>query len=177
MACGASGYKVQWKSGSQLFDSARQHTITSGSKTSYKISRLVAGTVYTVRVVATKSNAADGTPSSEVIGTPEAPGLPNPAPVPAPNPAPVPAPNPAPVPAPNPAPVPAPNPAPVPAPNPAPVPIDDRVQGGESGGGCAIVSSKAAYHTPESTLLSLFLVVSVLFLQVLGKVCSRGKQV
>ena len=157
VACGASGYKVQWKSGSQLFDSARQHTITSGSKTSYKISRLVAGTVYTVRVVATKSNAADGTPSSEVIGTPEAPGLPNPAPVPAP--------------------VPAPNPAPVPAPNPAPVPIDDRVQGGESGGGCAIVSSKAAYHTPESTLLSLFLVVSVLFLQVLGKVCSRGKQV
>ena len=62
----ADGYKVQWKSGSQQFDSSRQHIVTSGDTTSYTISNLVSGTEYTVRVIATKSDADDGTPSLEV---------------------------------------------------------------------------------------------------------------
>ena len=68
----ADGYKVQWKSGSQQFDSSRQH-ITSASTTSYTISsNLDAGREYVVRVIATKSGADDGTPSREVAGTPRA---------------------------------------------------------------------------------------------------------
>ena len=74
---GASGYKVQWKSGSDAYDTdTRQHEITGGSTTSYTIPSLTAGTEYTLRVTATKANADDGPPSSEVTGTPkaEAPG-------------------------------------------------------------------------------------------------------
>ena len=68
----ADGYKVQWKSGSQQFDSSRQH-IASASTTSYTISsNLDAGREYVVRVIATKSGADDGTPSREVAGTPRA---------------------------------------------------------------------------------------------------------
>ena len=67
----ADGYKIQWKSGSQQFDSSRQH-ITDASTTSYTISNLDAGTEYVVRVIATKSGADDGTPSPEVAGTPRA---------------------------------------------------------------------------------------------------------
>ena len=67
----ADGYKIQWKSGSQQFDSSRQH-ITSASTTSYTISNLDAGMEYVVRVIATKSGD-DGTPSLEVAGTPSAP--------------------------------------------------------------------------------------------------------
>ena len=69
----ADGYKVQWKSGSQQFDSSHEHTITNGSTTSYTISNLVSGTEYTVRVIATKSGANVGMPSQEVTGTPTAP--------------------------------------------------------------------------------------------------------
>ena len=65
----ADGYKIQWKSGSQQFDSSRQH-ITSASTTSYTISNLDAEREYVVRVIATKSGAADATPSPEVAGTP-----------------------------------------------------------------------------------------------------------
>ena len=68
----ADGYKVRWKSGSQQFDSSREHTITSGDTTSYTIPGLVAGREYMVRVIATKSGA-DGMPSQEVAGTPSAP--------------------------------------------------------------------------------------------------------
>ena len=67
----ADGYKVQWKSGMQSFDSTRQHIITGGSTTSYTISNLTAGTEYTVRVIATKSGAGDGEPSEEAVGIPD----------------------------------------------------------------------------------------------------------
>ena len=73
---GASGYKVQWKSGSQGYDSAGRQDTAAG--TSHTITGLTAGTVYTVRVIATKTNAPDGAPSDEATGTPEAPPLPRP---------------------------------------------------------------------------------------------------
>ena len=68
----ADGYKVQWKSGSQEFDSAREDTVTGGSTTSHTITGLTAGTEYTVRVIATRLDADDALPSSEVKGIPEA---------------------------------------------------------------------------------------------------------
>ncbi len=67
---GATGYKVQWKSGAQDYDGSRQGTV--GAVTSHTIPSLTAGTQYTVRVIATKTNADDGTPSAEVTGTPKA---------------------------------------------------------------------------------------------------------
>ena len=69
---GATGYKVQWKSGGQSYGSGRQATISSGSTTSRTISNLQNGTEYTVRVIATKSGASDGTPSDDAMGTPTA---------------------------------------------------------------------------------------------------------
>ena len=68
----AGGYKVQWKSGEQEYDEARQVVLAGGDTTSYTITRLTAGTEYTARVIATKENADDGPPSSEVTGTPSA---------------------------------------------------------------------------------------------------------
>lgn len=65
----ADGYKVQWKSGDQDFDPARQAVVTG---TSYTISGLEAGTEYTVRVIATRTSSGDGPPSGEVTGTPRA---------------------------------------------------------------------------------------------------------
>ena len=71
---GANGYKVQWKSGVQNYNTTdRQHEVTSGSTTSYTITGLDAGTEYTVRVLATRNNATDGPASVEVTGTPLAP--------------------------------------------------------------------------------------------------------
>ena len=68
---GANGYKVQWKSGAQNYNAtARQHKITSGSTTRYTITGLTAGVEYTVRVIATRNNAADGPASAEITGTP-----------------------------------------------------------------------------------------------------------
>ena len=69
---GADGYRVQWKSGSQDFAATRQHVVTGGATTSYTIPNLTAGTAYTVRVLATKANAAAGPPSVEAPGTPRA---------------------------------------------------------------------------------------------------------
>ena len=70
---GADGYKVQWKSGLQQFDSSRQHVVTGGDTPSYTISNLAPGTEYTVRVIAIKFGAANGTPSPEMTGIPGAP--------------------------------------------------------------------------------------------------------
>ena len=64
---GATGYKVQWKSGNQVFATGRQATSTT---TSHTIADLTPGTEYTVRVIATKTNAPDGTASVEATGTP-----------------------------------------------------------------------------------------------------------
>ena len=70
---GASGYKVQWKSGGQGYNTGdRQATVPSGSTTSHTIGSLTNGTEYTVRVIATRTGSADGPPSAEVTGTPTA---------------------------------------------------------------------------------------------------------
>ena len=69
---GATGYKVQWKSGGQSYDSSRQATVSSGSTTSRTISNLQNGTEYTIRVIATKTGVSDGTPSADAMGTPTA---------------------------------------------------------------------------------------------------------
>ena len=70
----ATGYKVQWKSGSQDYNTgSRQSTVTSGSTTSHTITGLTNGTEYTVRVSATRTDANDGPPSAEETGTPAVP--------------------------------------------------------------------------------------------------------
>ena len=73
----ASGYKVQWKSGSQVFNETDRQLTVSGSTTTRTITGLTAGTTYRIRVIATRVNADDGPPSDEVPGTPRAaaPGL------------------------------------------------------------------------------------------------------
>ena len=79
---GATGYKVQWKSGTETFADAatdgRQHVVSSGTTTAHTITGLANGTPYTVRVIATNS-AGDGPASDEKTGTPTAqvatPGL------------------------------------------------------------------------------------------------------
>ena len=78
---GATGYKVQWKSGDAVYASDRQQVIDTGSKTSATIAGLTAGTEYTVRVIATLTDADDGPPSVDVTGTPsDRPPSPPPAP-------------------------------------------------------------------------------------------------
>ena len=70
----ATGYKVQWKSGNQNYNTGnRQFTVTSGSTTSHTITGLTNGTEYTVRVSATRTDANDGPPSAEETGTPAVP--------------------------------------------------------------------------------------------------------
>ena len=74
----ATGYTVQWTSGSQAYNTGdRQATVTSGSTTRYTIPSLANGTPYTVRVIATRTSANDGPPSSEVTASPfTTPGAP-----------------------------------------------------------------------------------------------------
>ena len=70
----ATGYKVQWKSGSQGYNTGnRQFTVDSGTTTNHTITGLTNGTEYTVRVTATRSGANDGLPSAEKTGTPAVP--------------------------------------------------------------------------------------------------------
>ena len=70
----ATGYKVQWKSGGQGYNTGnRQFTVTAGSTASHTITGLANGTEYTVRVSATRTGANDGPPSAEVQGTPTVP--------------------------------------------------------------------------------------------------------
>ena len=70
----ATGYKVQWKSGSQGYNNGnRQATVDSGTTTNHTITGLTNGTEYTVRVTATRSGANDGPPSAEVMETPAVP--------------------------------------------------------------------------------------------------------
>ena len=64
----ATGYRVQWKSGGQGYNTGdRQATVASGSTTSQPIEGLANGT-QTVRVSATRTDANDGPPSTEVMG-------------------------------------------------------------------------------------------------------------
>jgi len=76
---GADGYKVQWKSGTQSYDASREAVVTG---TSHTIPNLTAETQYTVRVIATRTDAPDGIPSAEATGTPLVAG-PNPPGTPA----------------------------------------------------------------------------------------------
>ena len=81
-AADTTSFKIQWKSGSQGFDSSRQLTSDPASSkvalqsTStverYKdtITDLTDGTEYTIRVIATNSNG-DSDPSDEVTSTPQ----------------------------------------------------------------------------------------------------------
>ena len=71
----ADGFKVQWKSGEEDYDEARQAVIVGGDTVSYTITGLTASTEYTVRVIATRENADDGPPSEEVTGIPQAVSL------------------------------------------------------------------------------------------------------
>ena len=67
----ATGYKVQWKSGGQSYNMTdRQDTVSVGSDTTHAIANLTNGTLYTVRVLATKTGGADSAPSDEVMGGP-----------------------------------------------------------------------------------------------------------
>ena len=75
----ATGYTVQWTSGSQGYTTGdRQATVTTGSTTRYTIPSLTNGTEYTVRVIATRTGADDGPPSDEMTGTPRVPPPPPP---------------------------------------------------------------------------------------------------
>ncbi len=76
---GATGYKVQWKSGDENYDAAaRQAVVADG--TTYTIANLIGGTEYTVRVIATRTDVDDGPPSDGVTGTPGGDGTPLPEP-------------------------------------------------------------------------------------------------
>ena len=78
----ATGYTVQWKSGSQAYNTGdRQATVTTGSTTSHTITGLANGTEYTVQVSATRTGANDGPPSDEMTGTPFTTPPPPPPPV------------------------------------------------------------------------------------------------
>ena len=71
-ATGARGYKVQWKSGGQSYNTSdRQATVSGGNTTTYTIENLTFGTTYTVRVIATLAGGMDSDPSDEVMGTPQ----------------------------------------------------------------------------------------------------------
>ena len=76
---GATGYKVQWKSGTETFADAatdgRQHVVSGGATTTSTIAGLTNGTQYATRVIATNS-AGDGDASDERTGDAESAGDP-----------------------------------------------------------------------------------------------------
>ena len=77
-----TSFKIQWKSGSEGFDSSRQvssdpatsiesvQSTSAGDRYKTTLSGLTDGVEYTVRVIAVNSNG-DSDPSSEVTGTPQ----------------------------------------------------------------------------------------------------------
>ena len=73
-AVAGDGYKVQWRSGSETFETAsadgREHVVEGAATTQYVITGLAAGTQYSIRVIAIKTGVADATPSDPVTGTP-----------------------------------------------------------------------------------------------------------
>ncbi len=66
----ATGYKVQWRSGGEAFSTARQIVLDGVSTTRTTIGNLSAGTLYSVRVIATRTFADDGSPSTIEAATP-----------------------------------------------------------------------------------------------------------
>ena len=67
---GADGYKVQWRSGSEAFDSSREQSVSGGSVTQLDIRNLTAGTTYDVQVIATRTGGTDGDPSATKSAAP-----------------------------------------------------------------------------------------------------------
>ena len=65
---GADSYKVQWRSGSQAFGSARERVVTGSTQVT--IPNLTSGVQYSVRVIATSNDNGDGTPSTAESGAP-----------------------------------------------------------------------------------------------------------
>ena len=63
---GATGYKVQWKSGSEAWSTSREQTVTGMTTTASTIPNLMTSTQYTVRVIPIGSSV-DGTASREVM--------------------------------------------------------------------------------------------------------------
>ena len=75
-AANASGYKVQWRSGTQGYAAARQALVApavpgGAPATSHTIADLDAGTRYAVRVIATRTGGVDSPPSAEAFGVPK----------------------------------------------------------------------------------------------------------
>ena len=70
---GATGYKVQWKSGTQSYDPATREVEVRTTR--YTLPLMTPGTAYTLQVIATLSGDSDGPPSREATGTPTAPAL------------------------------------------------------------------------------------------------------
>ena len=73
-----TGYKVQWKSGTEDYDgtasSTRQVVLVGGDRLTYTIAGLTNGTDHTVRVIA-YNGLEDGSASTEVTVAPEAPNI------------------------------------------------------------------------------------------------------
>ena len=68
---GATGYVLQWKSGSQNYsDATRRAVVSSGHIRQAEATSLTNSTAYTFRVYATKSGVEDGVPSAEATATP-----------------------------------------------------------------------------------------------------------
>ena len=65
-----TGYKIQWKSGTEDYDSSRQAVVTDLASLTHAITGLTNGTEYMVRVIA-YSQIGDGIPSTEAAGTPQ----------------------------------------------------------------------------------------------------------
>ena len=71
-----TGYRVQWKSGSESYGADRKATVAAG--TSHSITGLTNATAYTVRVTAYNATG-DGAASADVTGTPAKPAATAPA--------------------------------------------------------------------------------------------------
>ena len=81
-AASTTSFKIQWKAGSEEFDSSRQsssnrsssieplQSTSAGYRYRHKITGLTNGIEYTVRVIATNANG-DSDPSGEATGTPQ----------------------------------------------------------------------------------------------------------
>ena len=66
----ATGYLVQWRSGSQDWSSSMRQATVAAPATSYRLTGLTQGTRYEMRVRATKTGAPDGNWSSTLTRTP-----------------------------------------------------------------------------------------------------------